>query len=69
MWSMGLSSGWSVRRCSAGSRSIGLKTCGNLDAKLGQSGKDKSCTVVTQGTRVISCTNSGNPCTGSSVTP
>ncbi len=40
------------------------------DATTGQTGKDQSCTVVTEGTRVVSCTNSGNPCTGSSsVTP
>jgi hypothetical protein len=40
-----------------------------VDAQPGQSGKDKSCTVVTYGMTIVSCTNSGNQCTGSSVTP
>jgi hypothetical protein len=40
-----------------------------VDAQPGQSGKDQSCTVVTRGTIIVSCTNSGNQCTGSSVIP
>ncbi|HET7177139.1 MAG TPA: hypothetical protein VFI63_00475 [Solirubrobacterales bacterium] len=39
------------------------------DAKSGETGKDDSCTVVTYGTRVVSCTTSGNACVGTTVTP
>lgn len=39
------------------------------DAKSGETGKDDSCTVVTYGITVVSCTTSGNACVGTTVTP
>jgi hypothetical protein len=38
------------------------------DANVGESGKDDSCTVVTDELRVVSCKTYGNNCTGT-VTP
>lgn len=39
------------------------------DARAGETGKDASCTVVTEGMRVVSCTAAGNSCQGTTVTP
>lgn len=39
------------------------------DALRGETGKNQSCTVITEGTTVISCTATGSTCQGTSVTP